>query len=133
MERSCWFGDILPSFKLERIKPLPCIVERNKKEKVFLPERIISQGLIKNKPNKLTGLPPQSLHITISIEGFAHRRVVARAVYSAFVEPLADFEEDEIFILHKQQSVHKYQRQPVCRYLKRTYSTKHKIGLDDSL
>lgn len=86
---------------LGRIKTIPRFVDRPTNGRRLINERIIKQEVRTLKQNKRTGKYNQCLYFSIGIEGKLHQMAVSRAVYAAFVSPLANFKEDKVFVLHK--------------------------------
>jgi len=106
MENEVWKE--IPGFEgycmvsnLGRVKALSRFVDRPNRGRVIMKERIIKQGLRKSTRNQRTGRLNQQLYLAIGIDKTMHQMSVARAVYSAFIKPLKDFKDDNIFILHQ--------------------------------
>jgi transcriptional regulator with XRE-family HTH domain len=83
-----------------RVKARTRFVDNTNHGRQVLKERIIRQGLRKLKTNPHTGITAQCLYFAIQFDNNLHQMAVARAVYSAFIKPLRDFGEEQIFILH---------------------------------
>ena len=84
-----------------RVKARTRFVDNTNHGRQVLKERIIRQGLRKLKTNPHTGITAQCLYFAIQFDNNLHQMAVARAVYSAFIKPLRDFGEEQIFILHR--------------------------------
>ncbi|MCL1941935.1 MAG: HNH endonuclease, partial [Candidatus Azobacteroides sp.] len=103
IENEVW--KVVPGFEeycmvsnLGRVKTLPRFVDRPNHGRIVMKERIIKQGLRKFER---TGTLNKCLYFAIGIDNKMYQMAVARAVYSAFIKPLRDFKDDNIFILHR--------------------------------
>jgi hypothetical protein len=105
MEGEIWKG--IPGFEeyymisnIGRVKTIARIVERRRQGCVKIKERILKQGLRTFARKTHEGMN-SCLYFALCVNKEIYQMAAARAVYSAFVCPLKDFKEEELFILHK--------------------------------
>lgn len=85
---------------LGRIKNLPRYVNGRLGARIFMKEKINKQSVRRMHLSKQREVYQACLYFKIHVDGTIYQAPVARAVYSAFVEPLKDFFDEKIYILH---------------------------------
>lgn len=83
-----------------RIKKLSRYVNGPFGARIFLEEKICKQSVRHSHLSKQRNEYSTILYFKIQIDRVVYQIPVARAIYSAFVNPLKDFFEENIFILH---------------------------------
>ena|GEM_PF-3545306 len=84
-----------------RVRALPRFMDKPYRGQMILKERIIKQKIQKLKRKQQTVNLNRGLCFSIRTDNTLYEITVARAVYSAFIQPLKNFKENKIYIFHR--------------------------------